>query len=181
MSMIQHQYNIRICVRFEKRRYLNCLDKFVVTSAAGMRFQASVLSLYVHALRVHFMSRRYFGTRKIYLDLAKTETYQKHKDNFFLLDQANIEDNLNINVFRSKYNFENYIGVETLTKAMAYMFPKETCFHPTLIQNFSLPRKNTVTILSTTFSEFIAEQQQQHPAADLSIIFVDFTPTDKIR
>jgi hypothetical protein len=64
----------------------NIRDKFVVTSAAGMRFQASVLSLYVHALRVHFMSRRYFGTRKNYVDLAKTVTYQKHKDNFLLLD-----------------------------------------------------------------------------------------------
>jgi hypothetical protein len=65
---------------------------------------------------------------------------------------------------------------------MASMFPKETGFHPTLIQNFSLPRKPCSTnLLSTTFSEFIAEQQQQHPAVDLSIIFVDFTPTDKIR
>ncbi len=61
------------------------------------------------------------------------------------------------------------------------MFPKETGFHPTLIQNFSLPRKNVITNLSTLFSEFIAEQQQQQPTADLSIIFVDFTPTDKIR
>ena len=60
-----------------------------------MRFQASVLSLYVHALRAHFMSRRYFGTRTIYVDLAKTVTYQRHKDNFFLLDQGN----LNIDVF----------------------------------------------------------------------------------
>jgi hypothetical protein len=72
-----------------------------------MRFQASVLSLYIHALRVHFMSRSYFGTRKIYLDLAKTETYQKHKDNYFLLDQGN----LNIDVFKNEHNFENYIGV----------------------------------------------------------------------
>jgi hypothetical protein len=62
------------------------------------------------------------------------------------------------------------------------MFPKETGFHPTLIQNFSLPRKLCSTnLISATFSEFIAEQQQQQPAADLSIIFVDFTPTDKIR
>ena len=91
------------------------------------------------------MSRRYFGTRKIYLDLAKTETYQKHKENFFLLDQGNLNidvGNLNIDVFRNKHNFQNYIGVETLTKAMASMFPKETGFQPTLIQNFSLPRKN---------------------------------------
>ena len=64
---------------------------------------------------------------------------------------------------------------------MASMFPKETGFHPTLIQNFSLPRKNVLTNLSTTFSEFIVEQQQQQPTADLFIIFVDFTPTDKIR
>ena len=156
----------------------NIRNKFVITSAAGMRFQASVLSLYVHALRVHFMSRRYFATRKIYLDLAKTETYQKHKDNFFLLDQGNLD----IDVFKNKHKFENYIGVETLTKAMASMFPKETGFHPTLIQNFSLPRKPCSTnLISTTFSEFIAEQQQQHPAADLSIIFVDFTTSDKIR
>ncbi len=155
----------------------NIRDKFVVTSAAGMRFQASVLSLYVHALIVHFMSRRYFGTRKIYVDLAKTVTYQKHKDNFFLLDQGNIH----IDVFRNEHKSGNYIGVETLTKAMASMFPKETGFHPTLIQNFSLPRKTAFTNLSTTFSEFIAEQQQQQPTADLSIIFVDFTPTDKIR
>ena len=156
----------------------NIRNKFVITSAAGMRFQASVLSLYVHALRVHFMSRRYFATRKIYLDLAKTETYQKHKDNFFLLDQGNLD----IDVFKNKHKFENYIGVETLTKAMASMFPKETGFHPTLIQNFSLPRKPCCTnLISTTFSEFIAEQQQQHPAADLSIIFVDFTTSDKIR
>ena len=156
----------------------NIRNRFVITSAAGMRFQASVLSLYVHALRVHFMSRRYFATRKIYLDLAKTETYQKHKDNFFLLDQGNLD----IDVFKNKHKFENYIGVETLTKAMASMFPGETGFHPTLIQNFSLPRKNCCTnLISTTFSEFIAEQQQQHPAADLSIIFVDFTTSDKIR
>ena len=156
----------------------NIRNKFVITSAAGMRFQASVLSLYVHALRVHFMSRRYFATRKIYLDLAKTETYQKHKDNFFLLDQGNLD----IDVFKNEHKFENYIGVETLTKAMASMFPKETGFHPTLIQNFSLPRKPCCTnLISTTFSEFIAEQQQQHPAADLSIIFVDFTTSDKIR
>jgi hypothetical protein len=33
----------------------NIRNKFVITSAAGMRFQASVLSLYVHALRVHFI------------------------------------------------------------------------------------------------------------------------------
>ena len=146
----------------------NIRDKFVVTSAAGMRFQASVLSLYVHALRVHFMSRRYFGTRKNYVDLAKTVTYQKHKDNFFLLDQGN----LNIDVFRNEHKFGNYIGVETLTKAMASMFPEETGFHPTLIQNFSLPRKNVITNLSTTFSEFIAEQQQQQPTADLSIFLL---------
>ncbi len=88
----------------------NIRDKFVVTSAAGMRFQASVLSLYVHALRVHFMSRRYFATRKIYLDLAKTETYQKHKDNFFLLDQGNLD----IDVFKNKHKFENYIGTITI-------------------------------------------------------------------
>ncbi len=61
------------------------------------------------------------------------------------------------------------------------MFPKETGFHPTLIQNFSLPRKTDFTNLSTTFSEFIAEQLQQQPTADLSITFVYFTPTDKIR
>ncbi len=107
----------------------NIRNKFVITSAAGMRFQASVLSLYVHALRGHFMSRRYFATRKIYLDLAMTETYQKHKDNFFLLDQGNLD----IDVFKNKHKFGNYIGVETLTKAMASMFPKETGFHPTLI------------------------------------------------
>ena len=89
---------------------------------------------------------------------------------------------MNIDVFRNEHNFENYIGVETLTKAMASMFPKETGFHPTLIQNFSLSRKTGSTnLISTTFSEFIAEQQQQHPAADLSIIFVDFTPTDRLR
>ncbi len=104
----------------------------------------------------------------ILICLAKTETYQKNKDNFFLLDQA-------------KHNFENYIGAETLTKAMASLFSKETGFHPTLIQNFALPRKNVLTNLSTTFSEFIAEQQQQQPTADLSIICVDFTPTEKIR
>jgi hypothetical protein len=154
----------------------NIRDKFVVTSAYDMRFQASVLSLYVHALRVHFMSRRYFGTRKIYVDFAKTETFQKHKDNFIFLEQGI----LNIIVFRNKYNFEDYIGVETLTKAMVFMFPKGTGFHPILIQNFSLPRKNGFTNLCTTFSEFIAEQQQQQPAADLSITFFDFTPTDGI-
>ena len=104
-------------------------------------------------------------------------TYQKHKDNFFLLDQGN----LNIDVFRNEHKFGNYIGVESLTKAMASVFPKETGFHPTLIQNFSLPRKTAFTNLSTKFSEFIAEQQQQQPTADLSIFFVDFTPTDKIR
>ena len=88
---------------------------------------------------------------------------------------------MNIDVFKNEHNFQNYIGVETLTKAMVSMFPKETGFHPTVIRNFPLPRKNTFTNLSTTVSEFIAEQQQQQPAADLSIIFVDFTPTDKIR
>ena len=96
----------------------NIRDKFVLTSAAGMRFQASVLSLYVHALRVHFMSRRYFGTRKIYVDWAKTETYQKHKDNFFLLDQGN----LNFDVFRNEHNFKIYIGVESLTKAIYSLY-----------------------------------------------------------
>jgi hypothetical protein len=80
----------------------NIRDKFVVTSAAGVRFQASVVSLYIYALRVHFMSRRYFGTRKIYLDLAKTETYQKRKNNFFLLDQGNLD----IDVFKKVHNFE---------------------------------------------------------------------------
>jgi hypothetical protein len=61
------------------------------------------------------MSRRYFGTRKIYLDLAKMETYQKHKNDSFLLDQGNLD----IDIFKNVHNFENYIGVETLTKAMA--------------------------------------------------------------
>ena len=32
------------------------------------------------------------------------------------------QGNLNIDVFRNEHNFENYIGVETLTKAMASMF-----------------------------------------------------------
>ena len=91
-----------------------------------MRFQASALSLYVHALRVHFMSRRYFGTRKIYVDLAKTKTYQKHKDNIFLIIEP--AGNVDINIFRNKYNFQNYIGVETLKKFMAFMFPKKQAF-----------------------------------------------------
>jgi hypothetical protein len=103
-----------------------------------------------------------------YVDLAKTVTYQKHKDNLFLLDQGN----LNIVVFQNEHKFGNFIGVETLTKAMAPMFPKETGFHPTLIQNFSLPRKAAFMNLSTTFSEFIAEQQQQQPMADLSIFLL---------
>jgi hypothetical protein len=52
------------------------------------------------------------------------------------------------------------------------MFPKETGFHPTLIHNFFLPRKGAFMNLSTTFSEFIAEQQQQQPTADLSIFLL---------
>ncbi len=100
-------------------------------------------------------------------------TYQKHKDNLFLLDQGI----LNIDVFRNEHKFGNHIGVETLTKVMASVFPKETGFHP----EFFSSSKTAFTNLSTTFSEFIAEQQQQQPTADLSIIFVDFTPTDKIR
>ena len=49
-----------------------------------------------------------------------------------------VDEDGSVSVNLRKYNFENYIGVETLTKAMASMFPKETGFHPTLIQNFSL-------------------------------------------
>jgi hypothetical protein len=107
-----------------KIRHHNIIDKFLVTSADdGMRFQASALSLYAHALRVHFMSRRYFGTRKIYVDLAKTKTYQKHKDNIFLIIEP--AGNVDIKILRNKYNFQNYIGVETLKKFMAFMFPKK--------------------------------------------------------
>ena len=153
----------------------NIQDKFIKTSADNCRFQASVLSLYVHALRVHFLSRKYFGTRKKYVELGMTETYQKHKENFYLLEDGN----LNFDKFKTAHNIQVHPGLETLTTAISFMFPEETGFHPTLISNFPLPRKN-VFHLSNEFTEVITNQQKQS-ATDTSIIFVDFSTTDFIR
>ena len=181
----QHKKTVEAKVTFSSNDYDRIdtiagsfVDKFIMFSSPSHCFQACVLTLYLHTLRVHLMSRKYYAGRQTYVDLTKTNTYQHHKEIFFTLENQN----WTLEFFKDTYLFEAYKGLEKLTMAMKIMFPNNIDFHPTLIQNITLPRKNIPLPkdLNTRISERIHELQQTQKLSevDLSVLFVDFTSTD---
>ena len=181
----QHKKTVEAKVTFSSNDYDRIdtiagsfVDKFIMSSSPGLCFQACVLTLYLHTLRVHLMSRKFFAGRETYVDLTQTNTYQHHKEIFFMLENKN----WTLEFFKDTYSFEAYNGLEKLTMAMKNMFPNNINFHPTLIQNITLPRKkiSLPKDLNTRISERINELQQTQKLSevDLSVLFVDFTSTD---
>jgi hypothetical protein len=159
--------------------------QFIVANDQARQYQSCILSMYVQALRAHFMSREFFATRSSYVDVSGTDMYKRHKEFFFSFD----EGDMHIDTVAKCPVFD---GTRTITSVMEFMFPRSEGYSWTTVPRFSLPRitlvEKSLKPLNDAFSEFIRgkmihQQSLSSPASarnevDLTIVFVDFTAYD---
>ena len=170
----------------------------VSTKNKEQRFQACAMTLYMQAIRTHFMSRPFFRSKRSYASLNEQE-YQRQKDILLHFRTANINNHTNhvdIKGFLDAKGFSTYEGERCLTKVIESMFFKDLGHSQNLIRQLVLPNKadmeelletDPYVELAYTISSalFPATTSLSSLAAgsstDLSVVFIDIARFDIIR
>ena len=140
------------------------------------QLEASVLSVYLHAIRIHTCTRHYFLTRVSYQQL-QFNAYVQHKT--FLLIFENGKTSFELESVRNACGFTAYSGDRTVTKLVNHMFPEVPLI---LIGEISLPRKDpknpidSYIAIQEIVNECFVTEMGKHK--DPSVLIIDFRPFD---
>ena len=170
----------------------------VGTQKQEQRFQACAMTVYLQAIRTHFMSRPFFRNKRSYASLNEQE-YQRQRDillHFWTANKSNSKNHVDINGFLDAKGFSVYDGDRCLTKVIESMFFKDLGHSQNLIRQLVLPNTaNMEELLETdpyvelakTISSalFPATTTMSSLAAgsstDLSVVFIDIARFDIVR
>ena len=149
-------------------------------SSSDRQLEACVLSLYLHAIRVHAMTRQCFLDKPIYNQL-RLEDYLKHKEFLLLFEKNNFS--FNLDSVRRSCGFTPYSGDRMLTKVINHFF-RNRGFQ--LIHNVLFPKRdnleeNPITKTSKVVLDAIKAglEGSDHENVDMSVIFIDFETTKR--
>jgi hypothetical protein len=154
-------------------------DKLFSSYPRKNDFLVIVLCLYVQALRMHFMTQKFFQSRPIYRRLNTFVTYKDHKNVLCKFSEGNtsLED--------VRKRFPKVTGIETISNALQSMF-MDCAF--TILPNMQLPTKPkqsllmlTLNAMNKTFTDFLEDIlfSPAQSSLDLSVLFVEFSECDK--
>jgi hypothetical protein len=147
-------------------------------SSSDRQLEACVLSLYLHAIRVHAMTHQCFLDKPSY---NRFQDYLQHRE--FLLKFENDNFSFNLDSVRHSCGFTPYSGDRMLTNVINHFFPNRGL---QLIQNVSFPKRNSleenpITITSKVVLDAIKAGLGRSDNVDMSVIFIDLFQFDAKR
>jgi hypothetical protein len=171
----------------------------VTTNAKKMIYPACVMTLYLHAIRAHFLTRPFFerGRKRSYAKLNSEEYEQKRK--LLLMFQSG--QPLTMSTISETYGCEDFNGERVITTVIKSMFFKDRCDSPLLIKRLVLPRVprteknsaaecvepdllrelNLAISKCPSLSSSSPSSSTSSNNTDMSLVFIDIEPFDVVR
>jgi hypothetical protein len=151
-------------------------DKLFSSYPRENNFSVIVLCLHVQALRMYFMTHKFYQSRLIHRRLHNVTTYKDHKNVLCKFSEGNttLED------VRKKFP-----GIETISNALQSMFMGRTF---KILPNMQLPTKSkkgllmlTLNAINKTFTKFLKDilLSPARSSLDLCILFVELSECNK--
>ena len=109
--------------------------RMVTTHDKQLIFPACAMTLYLHGIRAHFLTRPFFRRRKSYAKLNSAEYEQKR--NLLLMFQSGT---LTMHKIIETYGCKDFYGERSITTVIKAMFFKDRGDSPLLIKRLVLPR-----------------------------------------
>jgi hypothetical protein len=131
------------------------------------QLEACVLSLYLHAIRVHTMTRNFFLDKPSYSQL-RDEDYKGHKD-FLLLFETG-DNSFDLDSVRNACAVTPYSGDRKLTAVINHFFPSRGLY---LIPDVFFQNREASKIMTNVI---VASLDQIGNVVDMSVLFIDFLP-----
>ena len=165
--------------------------RMVTTDAKKMLFPACAMTLYLHGIRAHFLTRPFFQRKRSYANLNSEEYKQKRKLLLMFQDGA-----LTMRHISETYGCEDFNGERSITTVIKAMFFKDRGDSPLLIKRLVLPRlprteeksaaqcvepdllQELNVAISKCMSLSSSSSSTSSNNADMSLVFIDIEAFD---
>ena len=145
---------------------VDIVSKIVLTDKCSNQYQACVLSVYIHAARIHLMTQHKFLENSVYKTLM-TPAYQQHIK--LLLAEKQTVDAMGLKTFS---------GERSLTNILRCLSPDVNFTKIQMFLPFKVDAFNAADMTLFHLNKMISDAINEESTQDLSMIFIDIKPLD---